>query len=78
VTTPERAALRVAFIEHPLWRVYAFASYEGSRLLRRWFDMVSPTETAARYRRLVLDQLTPGDIADELAPESPDPEARTW
>jgi hypothetical protein len=78
VTTPERAALRVAFIEHPLWRVYAFASYEGSRLLRRWFDMVSPAETAARYRRLLHDQLTPGDIADELALESPDPEARTW
>jgi hypothetical protein len=78
VTTPERAALRVTFIEHPLWRIYAFASYEGSRLLRGWFDLVPPDETAARYRRLLRDQFTPGDIADELALESLDPETRPW
>jgi hypothetical protein len=67
LTTPERAAKRLEFIEHPLWRTYVFVYFEGERLLSRWLDRVLPAEQPARFGRLLAEQLTPGAIVDELA-----------
>ncbi len=67
LTTPERAAKRLEFIEHPLWRTYVFVYFEGERLLSRWLERVPPAGQPARFRRLLTEQLTPGAIVDELA-----------
>jgi len=66
ITTPERAAKRLEFIDHPLWRTYVFVYFEGERLLSRWLDRVPQAEQAARFGRLLKEQLTPGAIVDEL------------
>jgi hypothetical protein len=63
---PERAAKQLEFIEHPLWRTYVFVYSEGEALLRRWLEAVEPPEQAARFGRLLHEQLTPGAIVDEL------------
>lgn len=67
LATPERAAKRLEFIEHPLWRTYVFVYFEGERLLSRWLERVPPEERAGRFRRLLTEQLTPGAIVDELS-----------
>jgi hypothetical protein len=67
LTTPDRAAKRLEFIEHPLWRTYVFVYFEGERLLARWLEQVPPTERPARFGRLLREQLTPGRIVEELA-----------
>ena len=65
--TPERAAKRLEFITHPLWRTYVFVYFEGERLLRHWLELVPPADQPARFRRLLVEQLTPGAIAEEIA-----------
>ncbi len=67
MTTQERAEKRLEFIEHPLWRTYVFVYFEGERLLRRWLEAVPAAGQAARFRRLLVEQLTPGAIVEELA-----------
>jgi hypothetical protein len=67
LATPERAAKRLEFIEHPLWRTYVFVYFEGERLLRRWLERVPEPEQAARFRRLLGEPFTPGAIVAELA-----------
>lgn len=67
LSTPERAAKRLEFIEHPLWRTYVFVYFEGERLLRRWLEMAPLDEQAARFRRLLVEQLTPSAIVEEIA-----------
>ena len=67
LTTPERAAKRLEFIDHPLWRTYVFVFFEGERLLSRWLERVPPAEQPARFGRLLAEQLTPGAIVDEIA-----------
>ena len=64
---PERAAKRLEFIEHPLWRTYVFVYFEGERLLARWLDCVPEAERPARFRRLLVEPLTPGRIVAEVA-----------
>jgi hypothetical protein len=71
LSTPERAAKRLEFISHPLWRTYVFVYFEGELLLRRWLELVPPAEQPARFRRLLLEQLTPAAIADEIAAGQP-------
>jgi hypothetical protein len=71
LTTAERAAKRLEFIDHPLWRTYVFVYFEGERLLSRWLQSVPPAEQAARFGRLLAEQLTPGAIVDELAEPTP-------
>ena len=56
------------FIEDPLWRTYVFVYHEGEALLRRWLDAVPETERAARFGRLLREQLSPPAIAAELGP----------
>ncbi|HET9347265.1 MAG TPA: hypothetical protein VFO05_16350 [Candidatus Limnocylindrales bacterium] len=63
---PPIAAKRLEFIEHPLWRTYVFVYHEGEALLRRWLDAVPEAERPARFRRLLVEQLTPGAIAAEV------------
>jgi len=66
LSTPERAAKRLEFIAHPLWRTYVFVYFEGERLLARWLEMVPPAEQPARFRRLLAEQLTPSAIVEEI------------
>ena len=63
---PDVAAKRLEFIEHPLWRTYVFVYHEGEALLRRWLEAVPESEGAARFGRLLREQLTPTAIAAEL------------
>jgi len=63
---PATAAKRLEFIEHPLWRTYVFVYHEGEALLRRWLDGLPAEEAAARFGRLLREQLTPAAIAGEL------------
>jgi hypothetical protein len=69
--SPAQAAKRIEFIEHPLWRTYVFVYHEGEALLRHWLDAVPSSERAARFSRLLREQLTPGAIAAEIAAEVP-------
>jgi hypothetical protein len=62
----EMSEKRLEFIEHPLWRTYVFVYSEGEALLRRWLDTVPDTERAARFGRLLREQLSPPAIAAEL------------
>ncbi len=66
-TAPPIAEKRLEFIEHPLWRTYVFVYDEGEALLRRWLDAVPEPDRAARFGRLLHEQLTPTAIAAELA-----------
>ncbi len=66
LSTPERAAKRLEFISHPLWRTYVFVYFEGERLLRRWLELVPESDQPARFRRLLAEQLTPSAIVEEI------------
>ena len=59
---PDGAEKRLEFIEHPLWRTYVFVYAEGEALLRRWLDAVPEAERAARFGRLLHEQLTPAAV----------------
>ena len=59
---PDRAAKRLEFIEHPLWRTYVFVYAEGEALLRRWVEAVPEAEQPARFGRLLHEQLTPAAV----------------
>jgi hypothetical protein len=63
--SPTRAAKRLEFIEHPLWRTYVFVYAEGEALLRRWLDVVAPDDRKRRFGRLLHEQLTPASIPAE-------------
>jgi hypothetical protein len=64
--SPARAAKRLEFIEHPLWRSYVFSYAGGEALLRDWCDPAGPAEVArGRFFRLLTEQLTPSGI-DEM------------
>ena len=43
-----------------------FVYAEGEALLRRWLEAVPAPERAARFGRLLREQLTPGTIRAEL------------
>jgi hypothetical protein len=64
---PARAAKRLEFIEHPLWRTYVFVYREGEALLGRWLEAVPEPERPVRFGRLLHEQLTPSAIAAEAA-----------
>ena len=64
---PHVAAKRLEFIEHPLWRTYVFVYHEGEALLRHWLSAVPEAKRAARFGRLLHEQLTPTAIAAESA-----------
>jgi hypothetical protein len=60
------AAKQIEFIEHPLWRTYVFVYHEGEALLGRWLDAVPAGDQAARFGRLLREQLTPAAVAAEI------------
>lgn len=64
---PDRAVKALEFIEHPLWRTYVFVYSAGEALLRRWLETVPAADRAARFDRLLHEQLTPGAVVEELA-----------
>ncbi len=59
---PAVAAKRLEFIEHPLWRTYVFVYAEGEALLGRWLEAVPEADRAARFGRLLHEQLTPASV----------------
>ncbi len=63
---PEAAAKRMEFIDHPLWRLYVHVYPEGEALIRQWLDAAPGADRAARFGRLLREQLTPPAIAGEL------------
>jgi hypothetical protein len=64
--TEPLARKRLEFIEHPLWRTYVFVYQEGEALLTRWLALAPQAGRAARFGRLLREQLTPGAIAAEV------------
>jgi hypothetical protein len=63
----DRAEKSLEFIEHPLWRTYVFVYSEGEALLERWLDVAPEVDRAARFGRLLHEQLTPSAVVEELA-----------
>ena len=59
---PAVAAKRLEFIEHPLWRTYVFVYADGEAILRRWLEAAPPEVRAARFGRLLREQVTPASI----------------
>ena len=64
--SPERAAKRLSFIEHPLWRTYVFVYSEGEALLGRWLESVPEDGRSARFGRLLREAPTPSAIRAEM------------
>jgi hypothetical protein len=58
----DRAAKAVEFLTHPTWRAYLTCYVEGFPLCRA-FTAGDPT----RFDRLLSEQLTPGDLVDQIA-----------
>jgi hypothetical protein len=75
--SPERVVKKLEFLEHPLWRTYAFVYGEGAALLDRWLAAVPADARAARYRRLLVEPLTPPRIEAELSDHRPGSMSRT-
>ncbi|HEY7828926.1 MAG TPA: hypothetical protein VIB99_11860, partial [Candidatus Limnocylindrales bacterium] len=67
---PERAEKLLQFIEDPLFRTYVFVYPEGEALLRRWLEAVPVDDQPVRFRRLLVEQLSPAMIVAELADEA--------
>jgi hypothetical protein len=63
--SPERAAKKLGFLDHPLWRTYAVVYGEGVALLDRWLGAV-PDDALRRFRRLLVEPLTPPAIRAEI------------
>ena len=61
----DRAAKAVEFLTHPTWRAYLTCYVEGFPLCRA-FTAGDP----ARFDRLLSEQLTPADLADQIAIDS--------
>ena len=64
--SPEAAAKRLEFIEHPLWRTYPFVYADGAALIERWLDAAPASDRVGRFGRLLHEQLTPGRLLAEL------------
>jgi hypothetical protein len=51
---PERAARKLEFISHPLWRTYVFVYADGAELLSGWLAALPERDRPARFRRLLV------------------------
>ena len=66
-----RARHRLSFINDPLWRAYIFCYHAGRDLLSEWLDQSGDrTERNERIRRLMIEPVTPGVIANRIAARS--------
>lgn len=63
--TEAQAEQQLEFIEHPIWRTYAFVYREGEQMLRQWLEAVPEPERPARFQRLLAEQRSPSSIRDE-------------
>ncbi|CAN5429906.1 hypothetical protein BH09CHL1_BH09CHL1_04220 [soil metagenome] len=61
-----RARHRMKFIGDPLWRAYIFCYHAGRDLLSAWLAQ-APDDRIARIRTLMLDPITPSQIAAEVS-----------
>ena len=62
-----RGRHRLSFIANPLWRAYIFCYHAGRDLLAAWLDQSADrVERDARIRRLMLEPVTPGVIAERI------------
>jgi hypothetical protein len=69
--TADRAAKRIEFVSHPLWRTYVFSYAGGERLLQAWCSMDGEAAAPARFFRLLTEQLTPSGMAEDVARTRP-------
>jgi hypothetical protein len=69
--TPERAAKRIEFVSHPLWRTYVFSYAGGERSLQDWCSLDGESAAPARFFRLLTEQLTPSGMVEEVARTRP-------
>jgi hypothetical protein len=53
------------FIGDPLWRAYIFCYHAGRDLLSAWLSQ-APSDRTARIRTLMLEPITPSQIAAEV------------
>lgn len=67
MATEEKARKRLSFLTNPLWRPYIFTYSVGYDLLGAWVDAGGPEERHARFRRLLTEQVTPSQLAADLA-----------
>jgi hypothetical protein len=65
---PQRAAKRLEFIDHPLWRPYAVVYGEGAALVGRWLG-AGQEGRRVRFRRLLTELLTPRELVAETTAE---------
>ena len=65
--TEEQARQGFRFIADPLWRPYVFTYHVGRDLLGRWLDLAPAAERETRFRILLTEQMTPSQIAAEIA-----------
>jgi hypothetical protein len=62
---PDRAARKLEFIAHPLWRTYAFVYADGAELLSGWLAAVPEPDRPARFRRLLVEPISLSTILRE-------------
>ena len=68
---PAGAAKRLEFIEHPLWRTYVFVYAEGEACWRAGSTRSQGGDRAARFGRLLHEQLTPAAVTGLPAEDHP-------
>lgn len=68
--TEQEAKHSFSFLADPLWRPYVFTYLVGRQILGDWLDLV-PDETRSRFHRLLVEQLTPGQLRAEAAASAP-------
>jgi hypothetical protein len=65
--TPDVAAKRLEFIDHPLSRLYVFAYEGGEALVTSWVETAETPDQVGRFGRLLHEQVTPGRLLAERA-----------
>jgi hypothetical protein len=64
------AKQRFRFISEPLWRAYIFTYHVGRELLGQWINLAPPSERKARFKQLLIEQITPSDVRKWVAKET--------
>jgi hypothetical protein len=65
LATEAEARQRLRFIANPLWRAYIFTYDVGYDLITRWLAKAPKEERHARFRRLLIEQIYPSQLAAE-------------
>jgi hypothetical protein len=67
LSTEAEAIKRFSFISDPLWRPYVFTYSVGRQILGRWIGTGDESERLGRFKRLLVEQWTPSQLAADLA-----------